>query len=142
MSNHPINFLPTPTKDYSKNTCFFMLSTIPTTATVTVHHFNVSFRKSRFTALYACSPVASLYARTLSPTSISSIGFNLASVFTLFAYLLIIVNNINIFQFVPRIIMLFGVDRSTDQQHYFGYVVWKGYGENFFKGCPASFRVI
>ena len=44
--------------------------------------------------------------------------------------------------FVSRIIMLFGFDRSTGQQHYFGYIVWKGCGENFFKGCPASFPVI
>ena len=41
-----------------------------------------------------------------------------------------------------RIILLFGFDRSTGQQHYIGYVVWKGCGENFFKGCPVSFRVI
>lgn len=38
--------------------------------------------------------------------------------------------------------MLFKFDRSTGQQHDFGYVVWKERGGILFKGCPASFLVI
>ena len=38
--------------------------------------------------------------------------------------------------------MLFEFDRSTGQQHYFDYIVWKGCRGKLFKGCPVSFQVI